>query len=107
VLVEQLVLHITRDRTAGSPHGSGSARSVEHTPEVQAELDALNRGHEDQMVYIIGKEVMKVKRERSVKGFFRYLILETFLWIRENSRTKLANLDLDADSLVEVGFVKI
>jgi len=104
VLVEQLVLHITRDRTAGSP--DGSARSVEHTPEVQTELDALNKAYEDQTVYIIGKEVMKVKREKTVKGFFRYVILETFLWIRENSRTKLADLDIDADSLVEVGFVK-
>ena len=79
---------------------------MEHTPEVQTELDALNKAYEDQTVYIIGKEVMKVKREKTVKGFFRYVILETFLWIRENSRTKLADLDIDADSLVEVGFVK-
>ena len=34
------------------------------------------------------------------------MILETLLWIRENSRTKLADLDIDADNLVEVGFVK-
>jgi KUP system potassium uptake protein len=58
------------------------------------------------VVYIIGKEVMKVRRAKSVKGFFRFMVLEIFLWIRENSRTKLADLDIDADSLVEVGFVK-
>lgn len=49
---------------------------------------------------------MKVERQHSVKGFLRFMILETFLWIRENSHTKLADLDIDADNLVEVGFVK-
>jgi KUP system potassium uptake protein len=28
------------------------------------------------------------------------------LWIRENSRTKMADLNLPFDNLVEVGFVK-
>jgi len=100
VLVEQLVLYITRAR------GGGEATAVEHTPEVRAELAVLRGAEEDQTVYIIGKEVMKVKRGGKVKGFFRFLALEMFLWIRENSRTKLADLDIDADSLVEVGFVK-
>ncbi len=103
LLVEQLILFIARDRGSGP---DGSAKSVPNSPEVQAELDALNKAYEDQTVYIIGKEVMKVRREKSVKGFFRFMILETFLWIRENSRTKLADWDIDADSLVEVGFVK-
>lgn len=77
-----------------------------HTPEVQAELDALNGTWEDQTVYIIEKEVMKVGRRGKLKGFSRWFVLETFLWIKENSRTKLADLDIDADNLVEVGFVK-
>jgi len=34
------------------------------------------------------------------------VLLSAFLWIRENSRTKLADLDIDADQLIEVGFVK-
>ncbi|KAK3942799.1 potassium transporter 5 [Diplogelasinospora grovesii] len=109
ILVEQLILYITRDHTATPtvvPSPEGSARSVHHSPEVQAELDALNKAYEDQTVYIIGKEVMKVKKGKGVKGFFRWLILELFLWIRENSRTKLADLNIDADNLVEVGFVK-
>ncbi|SPQ20721.1 f16ec11b-d533-4d9e-af35-b0c204aaa9e6 [Thermothielavioides terrestris] len=114
-LVDHLVLYITRDRQqhssnqlqqGGTSGSSGGARSVEHTPEVQAELDALNRAYDDQTVYVIGKEVMKVQRRSSLKGFLRYALLETFLWIRENSRTKLADLDIDADQLVEVGFVK-
>ncbi|KAK3316900.1 potassium transporter-domain-containing protein [Apodospora peruviana] len=104
VLVEQLILHITRDYS--TPSSDGSAKSVHHSPEIQAELDALNKAYEDQTVYIMGKEVMKVTRQKTVKGFFRWLVLEVFLWIRENSRTKLADLNIDADNLVEVGFVK-
>ena len=98
-VVQQLVLYITRGR-------GGKAEVGEYTPEVREELEALERAAEEQMVYVIGKEVMKVKREGSVKGFFRFMVLETFLWIRENSRAKLADLDIDAGNLVEVGFVK-
>lgn len=110
-LVEHLVLYITRDRQHQQQQqpgtdGSGSARSVEHTPEIQAELDALNRAYKEQTVYVIGKEVMKVKCKRGIQGLLRSIVLETFLWIRDNSRTKLADLDIDADQLVEVGFVK-
>lgn len=57
-------------------------------------------------MYIMGKEVMKIRRKKTFKGWFRWLFLEVFLWIRENSRTKLADLNIDADKLVEVGFVK-
>ncbi|KAK3332684.1 potassium transporter-domain-containing protein [Cercophora scortea] len=101
-LVEHLILYITRDHSAPS----GNAASVHHSPEVQAELDALNQAFEDQTVYIMGKEVMKVQLRKGVLGFFRWSILELFLWIRENTRAKLADLDINADDLVEVGFVK-
>lgn len=103
-LVEQIILYITRDHTTPTP--DGSVLSVHHSPEIQAELDALNKAYEDQTVYIMGKEVMKIKRKKTIKGFFRWFFLEIFLWIRENSRTKLADLNIDADKLVEVGFVK-
>ena len=99
-VVQQLVLYITRER------GEGKSRAVKHTPEVEAEVEALERAAQEQMVYVVGKEVMKVRRGGGVKGFFRFVVLETFLWIRENSRAKLADLDIDADNLVEVGFVK-
>jgi KUP system potassium uptake protein len=98
-VVQQLVLYITRGKGAKGEVG-------EYTPEVRGELEALEKAAEEQMVYVIGKEVMKVKKDQGVKGFLRFMVLETFLWIRENSRTKLADLDIDADNLVEVGFVK-
>ncbi|KAI8632605.1 potassium transporter [Xylariaceae sp. FL1651] len=71
-----------------------------------AELDALRAGYEAQTVYVLGKETMRVKRQRGVGSYLRKMVLDVFLFLRENSRTKLADLEIDADRLVEVGFVK-
>jgi len=46
---------------------------------------------------------MKIK---SGTNIFRKVLLLAFLWIRENSRAKMADLDIPFDNLVEVGFVK-
>ncbi|KAI1166354.1 potassium transporter [Nemania serpens] len=70
-----------------------------------AELEALHAAYDAQTVYVLGKETMRIKK-RGRLGFFRRIILEVFLFLRENSRTKLADLDIDADKLIEVGFVK-
>lgn len=99
MVVEQLILHITRDH---SSTGS-SASSVEHSPEVQAELDVVSKAAEAQMVYVMGKEQMTIKKGTNI---FRRLFLMLFLWIRENSRTKMADINIPYDNLVEVGFVK-
>lgn len=71
------------------------------------ELKTLREASGGQIVYILGKETMKVKSPDnfSVPAYFRRLLLETFLWIRENSRTKLADMNINADQLIEVGFL--
>jgi KUP system potassium uptake protein len=51
----------------------------------------------------MGKEQMKIKKGTN---FGRKFFLWLFLWIRENSRTKMADLNLPFDNLVEVGFIK-
>ncbi|KAB5570738.1 potassium transporter-domain-containing protein [Coniochaeta sp. 2T2.1] len=93
------------------------------------ELVTLRRAVEAQIVYVLGKEAMRIRRRggggdgeeegkqghgvkgiRDVGGWVRNatrrVLLGTFLWIRENSRAKLADLDIDVDKLVEVGFLK-
>ncbi|KAG0646766.1 Potassium transporter 5 [Hyphodiscus hymeniophilus] len=99
MIVDQLSLYITRDQSSSA----SSALSVEHSPEVQAELDMINKAAESQVVYIMGKEQLKIKEGTNI---FRRVLLMAFLWIRENSRTKMADMDIPFDSLVEVGFVK-
>lgn len=100
LVVEQLVLFITRDTSVSS---GVSASSTEHTPKIQAELNVINQAAESQMVYVMGKEQMKI---RTGANIFRYVALATFLWIRDFSRTKMADLNIPFDNLVEVGFVK-
>jgi KUP system potassium uptake protein len=99
MVIEQLVLYITRDHSSSG----SSVSSVEHSPEVQAELDIITKAAEAQMVYVMGKEQMTIRKGTNI---FRRLFLMLFLWIRENSRTKMADMNIPYDNLVEVGFVK-
>jgi KUP system potassium uptake protein len=99
MIVEHLILFITRDTSSST----SSASSVEHTPEIQAELDVVNKATEAQMVYVMGKEQMTIKKGTNI---VRRVFLMAFLWTRENSRTKMADMNIPFDNLVEVGFVK-
>lgn len=99
MIIEQLILFITRDTTSSN----SSASSVDHSPEVQAELEVINKAAEAQMTYVMGKEQMKIKKGTNI---IRRVLLMAFLWIRENSRTKMADMNIPMDNLVEVGFVK-
>lgn len=77
-------------------------------PTVRDEIEALDCAKSSPPVYVLGKQVMRVRGQQGSRArwLIRVLTLESFLWIRENSRTKLADLDMDYNNLVEVGFVK-
>ncbi|KAF5017491.1 hypothetical protein F66182_10570 [Fusarium sp. NRRL 66182] len=100
IIVNELMTFITR--------GPFPPDENDMSPEFRVELEALRSAEEAQTVYLMGKQTMRVQKgeERNFGYFFRRVALEAFLWVRENSRTKLANLEVDPDSLVEVGFVK-
>lgn len=66
-------------------------------------LAKLEEAYAHQVLYIIGKEQMKIK---AGTGLFRKVLLHMFLWIRDNTRTKIANLRVPTDRVFEVGFVK-
>ncbi|KAF7517078.1 hypothetical protein G7054_g13914 [Neopestalotiopsis clavispora] len=70
---------------------------------VKDEVAQLDRAFANKVMYVIGKEQMRIKTETKI---FRRVLLATFLWIRENTRAKIANLRLSMDRVVEVGFVK-
>jgi len=71
--------------------------------EFVSKLAELRQAYDSQVVYIVGKEQMRIKPGTN---FVRNALLELFLWIRENSRTKVQALNIAVDKLVEVGFVK-
>lgn len=71
--------------------------------QVAAELARLDRAYAAKIMYVVGKGQMKI---RSDTPLFRKALLAVFLWIRDNTRAKIANLRLAMERIVEVGFVK-
>lgn len=69
-------------------------------------LAALDAAYTDQVVYVVGKEQMRVREGVGVTGWIRRLTLEVFLWLRGVTGSRIAGLNLEAEKLVEVGFVK-
>ncbi|KAB5580288.1 potassium transporter-domain-containing protein [Coniochaeta sp. 2T2.1] len=68
-----------------------------------AELARLDRAFAAKILYVVGKEQMHI---RTSTPLGRRVVLGIFLWIRDNTRAKIANLRLAMDRVVEVGFVK-
>jgi KUP system potassium uptake protein len=66
-------------------------------------LQALHRAWKSQVIYIVGKEQLKIPAKTNI---LRRFFLWAFLWIRDASRTKIQHLNVETDRVVEVGFVK-
>ncbi|EHA56284.1 potassium uptake protein [Pyricularia oryzae 70-15] len=79
------------------------ARAADRNARIAAELERVDSAYAHKVMYVVGKGQMRVRDET---GWFRAMVLSTFLWIRENTRAKIANLRLSMDRVVEVGFVK-
>jgi KUP system potassium uptake protein len=100
---------IAPDEKDSRIHSIDDAKDKETVPaelrdeEVRSELAHLDRAFASKIMYVIGKEQMRIKPSTPI---FRRVVLETFLWVRENTRAKIANLRLSMDRVVEVGFVK-
>jgi KUP system potassium uptake protein len=103
----------TPTQQSGDNGGTITARSHISVPEtleqqnaddaLTANLSKLQQAYDHQVLYIIGKEQMKVKVGT---GVWRTISLRIFLWLRENTRTKIANLRVPIERVIEVGFVK-
>lgn len=68
-----------------------------------SELTRLEDAYAHKVLYIIGKEQMKIKEGTN---YARRILLWVFLWIRDNTRNKIANLRVPTDKVIEVGFLK-
>jgi KUP system potassium uptake protein len=80
-----------------------SARPSTQHSEIAEQLAELQLAYDSQVVYVVGKEQLRVKPKTNI---IRRALLEMFLWIRENTRSKVQALNVSVDKLVEVGFVK-
>jgi KUP system potassium uptake protein len=96
---EQRAVHLVAEKDESEK----SSSLVQHQQEIAATLAHLQATYESQVVYVVGKEQMRIRKET---GLARRLFLSAFLWIRENTRSKVQALNVAVDKLVEVGFVK-
>ncbi|EGO52014.1 hypothetical protein NEUTE1DRAFT_149642 [Neurospora tetrasperma FGSC 2508] len=93
-----------RTESSGASGPDGVLLPVElRDEEAAAELARLDRAYASKILYVVGKEQMRIKTGAPIA---RRFMLSVFLWIRDNTRAKIANLQLAMDRLVEVGFVK-
>jgi KUP system potassium uptake protein len=92
------------EKSLSDPDSKAQSVSTSTTEEsIAADLAKVQHAFDRQILYIIGKEQLRVKAGTKL---WRKILLSAFLWIRENTRTKVANLRVQTDRVVEVGFVK-
>jgi KUP system potassium uptake protein len=65
-------------------------------------LKALDDASKTQTLYLVGKQQLRVYEDTSM---IKKTLLAAFLFVRENTRAKVAQLDVPVEKLVEVGFV--
>jgi KUP system potassium uptake protein len=82
---------------------SEPSKNVCRSESIAKDLKTLQDALDYRVLYIIGKEQMRV---RAGTRIWRKVLLKTFLWLRENTRTKIANLRVPTEKVIEVGFVK-
>jgi KUP system potassium uptake protein len=95
----------TSSSSSSPPAAAGSANSITapSTGSTSSRLEALERAFNHEVLYVIGKEQMKVKKGTN---WGRRAVLEVFLWLRENTRAKVKSLEVPMDKVIEIGFVK-
>ncbi|KAI9890815.1 MAG: hypothetical protein M1814_003599 [Vezdaea aestivalis] len=91
------------ETNVNAPAESSETSSGKNSNVPLDEMQSLVNAFDTQIVYVVGKEQMRI---RPAHNFFKRTVLNVFLWIRENSRGKVAAMKIPYDRLVEVGFVK-
>ncbi|KAI9680377.1 MAG: hypothetical protein M1829_001263 [Trizodia sp. TS-e1964] len=102
--LSNFLIHSTaRPSPSTSTAVESGEKSTAAAASVSTDLEQLNRAYEAQVVYIVGKEQMRIRHGTNV---VRKLLLNMFLWLRENTRGRIAAMKIPVDRLVEVGFIK-
>lgn len=85
------------------PQGAASRSAESRDSHLAHRLSALDVANQAQVVYIVGKEQLRLLSHNNIAKRF---VLGIFLWVRDNTRAKVASMRIPIEKLVEVGFVK-
>ncbi|KAF2083387.1 potassium transporter [Saccharata proteae CBS 121410] len=91
-------------RSNGTDSVPSSVASGQQSPTIARRVAALDAAYARQVVYVVGKEELRLLQHKN--GFFKRVVLGIFLFIRENTRAKVAKMNIPVEKLVEVGFVR-
>ena len=69
---------------------------------IRDDLEKLDSAFAHQVLYIVGKNSLKLKPDTKIA---RKFLLGAWLWLRENTRSKIQNFKLPPTHLMELGFV--
>jgi len=94
---------VTQSPTSSSEIAENEKKQEAADETILADVAKLQAAYEHKILYIIGKEEMRIKTGTKL---WRNVLLRAFLWLRDNTRTKIAALGVPTDRIVEVGFVK-
>ena len=67
-------------------------------------LRALDNANRAQVMYIVGKEDLKMPE--NVYNIFRRTILGAFLWMRDSTTEKVTSMEIPYEKLIEIGFIR-
>lgn len=90
--------------SSARPSATNSAGTTADDRKVAEELEVLDQAYAAQTVYIVGKEQLRLLK--TTNNIVKRVILNVYLWIRDNTRAKVASMKIPVEKLVEVGFVK-
>lgn len=82
---------------------TSSKESQSMDTSLEESLAWLDNAFLTRALYIVGKEEIVLSPKMPI---LKKLVLGTFLFIRHNTRTKMHNLSLPTERLVEIGFIK-
>jgi KUP system potassium uptake protein len=71
--------------------------------EGQRSEGAASMAFQERHVYIIGHDRLRVRKEN---GILRRLVIGVFIRLRALSRSKIADIQIPIEDLIEIGFVK-
>ena len=71
---------------------------------IDRRIAVLDSAFQKQVVYIVGKEELRLLVEKN--NIFKRILLGIYMWLRQNTRAKIAQMEIPVEKLVEVGFVK-
>ncbi|EEA24373.1 potassium transporter, putative [Talaromyces marneffei ATCC 18224] len=94
-LIREFLDHKPSKSSSDTPSASATTKAVES--------DALQRAFKSQVIYIVGKEHLRITPGTNI---VKRLVLMLFLYVRDVTSSKVQHLNVQADRVVEVGFVK-